>query len=111
MKLTVACSDVVILVEVTIVLNVNSEVRFDTDFVIRFDVSNSAIIVDRFFKPDIDDNVILINKAFIDSLTFIIDSVFILLFLMTFFYLWAEVDCRLRCMTLLLEWSNLLFSV
>lgn len=93
-ELTIVCEDVVISVEVMIVLSVNSEVRFDLSFVIRFDVSNSTI--------SFENNVILKNKAFINGSAVMIDDLaFNLLFLIAFFNL--GFSCRLRYIILLLS--------
>lgn len=94
--------NIIILIEVVIVLNVNNEVRFNLSFVIRFNVRDSTI-VDDFLKLNFKNNIILKDKALItfviDNLTFIINSDFNLLFLMTFFSL--KFSYRLRCIILL----------
>lgn len=94
--------NIIISIEVVIVLNVNNEVRFNLSFVIRFNVRDSAI-VDNFLKLSFEDNIILKDKALItfviDNLTFIINLVFNLLFLMAFFSL--KFSYRLRCIILL----------
>lgn len=93
-KLITVCENVIISIEVTIILSVNSKVRFNSDFIIRFSVNNNTI--------NFRNNAVLKNKAIVNSLAVVInDSAFNLLFLTAFFDL--EFSCRLRCIILLLK--------
>ncbi len=132
LKLMFIYDDVIISVDAVIILNairswsvgfndsVNWVKKLKMSFVARFDVDDDVITVNE-AEFDDDDDAVAVDKAILmfwhNELTWFNSSAFItfvidisaLLSLTVFFNL--ETDCELRCMILLLNWSNLLSSV